>query len=182
MTGEVNRSTCWRRDYEWRRELWGRRGGRGRSGGRGGDGGGREGWRGWKISVSCPRVGEFFACRLGKTEGRWKRGLEESEERGRAVNSSHRRWKWDSRSWHSESSSAGIDVESWKQKIPKETLDSRYCRRSGIDTKEGARCLVSARWRQIFQQSYLKISACYVLSRKKLFRNNIYLSNRYWKM
>lgn len=81
MTGEVNRSTCWRRDYEWRHELWGWRGGRGRGRGRGGDDGGREGWRGWKISVSCPRVGEFFACRLGNTKGRWKRGLVESEGR-----------------------------------------------------------------------------------------------------
>lgn len=123
MTGEVNRSTCWWRDYEWRRELWGWRGGRSRSGGRGGDGGGREGWRGWKISVSCPRVGEFFACRLGNTEGWLERGL---EERGRAVNSSHWRWKRDSRGWPSESLSVGIDAESWKQKIPKETLDSRY--------------------------------------------------------
>lgn len=31
--------------------------------------------------MSCPRVGEFFACRLGNTEGRRKRGLEESEGR-----------------------------------------------------------------------------------------------------
>jgi len=48
MTGEVNRSTCWWRDYEWRRELWGWRGGWSRGGGRGGgvmvvDGKGDEG-------------------------------------------------------------------------------------------------------------------------------------------
>lgn len=151
MTGEVNRSTCWWRDYEWRRELWGWRGGRSRGGGRGGDSGGWEGWRGWKISVSCPRVGEFFACRLGNTEGWWERGLKQSEsKRGRAVNSSHWKWKRDSRGWPSESLSVGIDVESWKHRKSQRkhlTRDIVGVWRFGIDTKKARRFILTKRCR-----------------------------------
>lgn len=118
---------AWLRVTAWAR---GWRGARGRCRGRGGDDGGRDGRRGWKISVSCPRVGEFFACRLGNTEGRWKRGPEESKERERAGNCIAARRQVEARRVEVVAERValvvGINAESWKQKIPKETLDSRY--------------------------------------------------------